>query len=483
MSDLLKDALNLVQAYLHIKHPRPSTQYSIDNPANVSTILQVPDMDAHDAEHAIAQATQTLPQWRSLTARERSKALRRWHDLVLAHQEELALLLTTEQGKPLAEARGEIAYGASYIEWFAEEAVRAYGDVTPSNTGHTRLLTIKQPIGVVSIITPWNFPNAMLARKLAPALAVGCTCVVKPAEDTPLSALALAALAEQAGIPAGAINIVTTSRPAPIGEVLCTHAQVRKVSFTGSTPIGKHIAHLAASSVKRVSLELGGNAPFIVFDDADIPAAVQGALASKYRNAGQTCVCTNRFYIQEGIYDAFVAEYARQVALLKTGAGTEADTQIGPLINQAACAKVDALVKDAIRQGAKLTYQGAIPDDTQGHFYPVTLLTQVTEAMALTQEEIFGPVSALMTFKEEAEVIQRANATPYGLAAYFYARDIGRIWRVAEALDYGMIGINEGIISNAAIPFGGVKESGLGREGSRHGLDDYLETKFLCMGF
>ncbi len=455
--------------------------HAIRNPSTGAEIAQVPDLGAAEAERAIAAAAAALPTWRAKTAKERGTLLRRWHDLILANQEDLAVLMTLEQGKPLAEARGEVAYGASFIEWFAEEGKRVYGEVIPAPTGDKRLMVIKQPVGVTAAITPWNFPIAMITRKVAPALAAGCTSVVKPAEATPLSALALAELAVRAGIPAGVLNIITTARPAVVGGVLTASPIVRKLSFTGSTPVGKRLMAACADTVKRVSLELGGNAPFIVFDDADLDAAVRGALASKYRNAGQTCVCANRLLVQDGVYDAFAAKLSEAVAQMKVDDGLEAGTQIGPLINEAAVKKVEGLVADAVTKGAKVVL-GGTRHARGGNFYTPTVLTDVTPEMAVAREEIFGPVAPLFRFKTDDEVVQMANDTCYGLASYFYSRDIGRIWRIAEQLEYGMVGINEGIISNEVAPFGGVKESGIGREGSHYGIDEYLTIKYLCLG-
>lgn len=455
--------------------------HAIRNPSTGAEITQVPDLGAAETERAIAAAAAALPAWRAKTAKERGILLRRWYELILANQEDLAVLMTLEQGKPLAEARGEVAYGASFIEWFAEEGKRVYGEVIPAPTGDKRLLVIKQPVGVTAAITPWNFPIAMITRKVAPALAAGCTSVVKPAEATPLSALALAELAVRAGIPAGVLNIVTTARPAVVGDVLTASPIVRKLSFTGSTPVGKRLMAACAGTVKRVSLELGGNAPFIVFDDADLDAAVRGALASKYRNAGQTCVCANRLLVQDGVYDAFAAKLSDAVAQMKVDDGLETGAQIGPLINEAAVKKVEGLVADAVTKGAKVVL-GGTRHARGGNFYAPTVLTDVTPEMAMAREEIFGPVAPLFRFKTDDEAVQMANDTCYGLASYFYSRDIGRIWRVAEQLEYGMVGINEGIISNEVAPFGGVKESGIGREGSHYGIDEYLTIKYLCLG-
>ncbi|SEG75645.1 NAD-dependent succinate-semialdehyde dehydrogenase [Marinobacterium lutimaris] len=451
------------------------------NPANGEHLADVPDMSAEEASAAVEAAHKAFASWKKTTAKARAQMLRRWYELIMDNQERLARLMTAEQGKPLAEARGEVAYGASFAEWFAEEGKRAYGEHIPSPSPTSRIVTIRQPIGVVAAITPWNFPLAMITRKIAPALAAGCTVVLKPAEDTPLSALELAALAEEAGFPAGVINIVTTADPIAVGDTLTSHPLVSKVSFTGSTPVGKHILHQAADTVKKVSLELGGNAPFIVFEDADLDAAVKGLLISKYRNAGQTCVCTNRVYVQRSVVGPFVEKFKAAVSELKVGAGDQDGVEIGPLINKKAIDRVDQVVKDAVGEGAELVLGGK--RSAAGElFYEPTLLSGVTEQMAIANQELFGPISTLFVFDDEEDVIERANATPFGLAAYFYSRDIGRCWRVGEGLEYGMVGINEGIISNEVAPFGGVKESGLGREGSKHGLDDYLEIKYLCMG-
>ena len=455
--------------------------HPVHNPANGDLLAKVPDMGATETTRAIAAAEAALPAWRQRTAQDRATLLRRWFDLIHTHREDLARLMTLEQGKPLAEARGEVAYGASFIEWFAEEGKRVAGEVIPAPSPDKRLVVIRQGIGVVAAITPWNFPIAMITRKVAPALAAGCTIVVKPAEATPLCALALAELADRAGIPPGVLNVVTTARPALVGQVLTSSPTVRKLSFTGSTAVGKQLMAQCANTVKRLSLELGGNAPFIVFDDADLDAAVRGALASKYRNAGQTCVCANRLLVHDKVYDAFTAKLVSAVAALKVGHGLAPDTQLGPLINAAAVDKVDALVQDAIRLGAQVAL-GGTRHALGGHFYAPTVLTHVTPQMRLAQEEIFGPVAPIFRFHTDEEAVRLANDTRSGLAAYFYARDIGRVWRVAEQLEYGMVGINEGLISNEMAPFGGVKESGIGREGSRHGIDEYLQLKYLCLG-
>jgi succinate-semialdehyde dehydrogenase/glutarate-semialdehyde dehydrogenase len=456
--------------------------FAVTDPATGRKIVDVADMGVAETRRAIDAAARALPAWRARTAKDRAAVLRRWFDLVIAHTEDLALLMTTEQGKPLAEARGEVAYGASFIEWFAEEGKRAYGDVIPTTANDRRLLVVKQPIGVCAAITPWNFPIAMITRKVAPALAAGCTVVAKPAEATPLSALALVELANQAGIPPGVFNLVVADAAgAPaIGLELCTNPIVRKVSFTGSTEVGRILLRQSADTVKKLSLELGGNAPFIVFDDADLDAAVEGALASKYRNAGQTCVCANRLYVQDSVYDAFAAKLADRVSQLKVGAGTEAGVMIGPLIETAAIEKVKSHVADALAKGARVLLGGK-PHERGGLFFEPTVLTGVTSAMQVAREETFGPVAPLFRFKDEAEAIAMANDTEFGLAAYFYSRDIGRVFRVAEALESGMVCANSGLLSNEVSPFGGVKQSGLGREGSSYGLDEYLEIKYLCI--
>ncbi|WP_339071401.1 NAD-dependent succinate-semialdehyde dehydrogenase [Pseudomonas idahonensis] len=454
--------------------------YPVYNPANGELITQVQKAGAEETRLAIAAAQRALPAWRALTAKERSQRLKRWSELMIGQQRELATLLSREQGKPLAEAMGEVVYAASFLEWFAEEAKRAYGDVIPSHKADARIIVTKQAIGVVAAITPWNFPLAMVTRKVGPALAAGCTMILKPSEETPLSAFALGVLAEQAGIPAGVLNIVSGDAQA-IGQALQASSVVRKLSFTGSTGTGKLLMRQSADTLKKVSLELGGNAPFIVFDDADLDAAVKGAMASKFRNTGQTCVCVNRFFIQDGVYEAFTTRLAEAVAALRVGSALDGDTEQGPLINAAALAKVEAHVGDALEKGARLLCGGR-RHALGGTFYEPTILTEASDQMRITEEETFGPVAACFRFKDEAEVLQRANDTPYGLSAYFYSRDIGRVWRMAEGLEAGMVGINEGIISTEVAPFGGIKESGLGREGSRYGLDDYLEIKYLLMG-
>jgi len=454
--------------------------FDVLNPATLAKIADVPKMGALETKRAIEAAEAAMPAWRAKSAKERANILKKWFDLVMAASDDLATLMTAEQGKPLAEAKGEVVYGAAFIEWFAEEGKRLYGDTIPSPAADRRLIVIKEPVGVVASITPWNFPVAMITRKCAPAMAAGCTVVAKPAEDTPLSALALAVLAERAGIPKGVFNVVTGD-PKAIGAEITSNPIVRKVSFTGSTDVGKLLMRQCADTVKKVSLELGGNAPFIVFDDADIDAAVAGVMASKYRNTGQTCVCANRIYVQDQVYEAFAEKMLAAVNALKVGDGFENGVAQGPLINEAAVKKVERLIADAVSKGAKIT-TGGTRHELGGTFYTPTILTDVTPDMACASEEIFGPVAPLYRFTDEADVIGLANATNYGLAAYFYARDIGRVWRVSEALEYGIVGINEGVISTELAPFGGVKESGLGREGGAYGIDEFVEVKYLCMG-
>ncbi|RUR31962.1 NAD-dependent succinate-semialdehyde dehydrogenase [Vreelandella andesensis] len=455
--------------------------FAVDNPATGETIARVADLGADDARDAVAAAYAAGPAWRATPVKQRSALLRRWFELINEHADDLARLMTLEQGKPLAEAKGEVAYGASFIEFFAEEAKRMAGETLPSHGADKRLLVLREPVGVVAAITPWNFPLAMITRKCGPALAAGCTVVIKPAEATPLTALAAAYLALEAGLPAGTINVITASKPAAIGDVLTTDSRVRKVSFTGSTPVGKHLLAQCASTVKKTAMELGGNAPFIVFDDADVDAAVAGALASKFRNAGQTCVCTNRFLVQDGIYDAFVSKLAERVSALKVGDGLTEGSTIGPLINQAAVDKVQRHVDDAVNLGARLVCGGQ-PHAAGKHFFTPTVLADVTTKMAVADEETFGPVAPVFRFHRDEEAIQMANDTPFGLAAYFYASDYRRIWHTMEQLEYGMVGVNEGLISTELAPFGGVKESGLGREGSHHGLDEFTELKYVCVG-
>jgi succinate-semialdehyde dehydrogenase/glutarate-semialdehyde dehydrogenase len=454
--------------------------YSVNNPATGELIAKCASCGTAETRRAIKAAAAAMPAWRKRSAKDRASILRRWFNLMMENQEDLARIMTTEQGKPLAEARGEIAYGASYIEWFAEEGKRIYGDTIPQPSDDKRIVVIKQPVGVVACITPWNFPNAMLTRKIAPALAAGCTVVCKPANATPLSAFAFAELAEQAGIPAGVINIVT-GKTAEIGEELTSNPIVRKLTFTGSTPVGKMLMAACSKTVKRTSMELGGNAPFIVFDDADLDEAVKGAIICKFRNAGQTCVCANRILVQEGVYDAFTEKLMAATAGLKLGNGMDDGVHIGPLINEKAANDVMGFVEDAVAKGASVV-TGGQRSSLGSCFVQPTILTNVNDDMRVFREEIFGPVAPLFKFKTEADAIAMANDTEFGLACYFYSRDIGRIWRVGEGLEYGIVGINEGIISNEMAPFGGVKESGQGREGSKYGLDDYLEIKYMCMG-
>jgi succinate-semialdehyde dehydrogenase/glutarate-semialdehyde dehydrogenase len=453
-------------------------EFAVKDPATGTCVAMVSNMGAVETARAISAAEAALPAWRALTARDRSQKLKAWCQLILNHADDLARLMTSEQGKPLAEARGEVIYGASFVEWFAEEAKRVYGDVIPSPVSGRKLLVFKEPIGVVAAITPWNFPLAMITRKCAPAMAVGCTVVAKPAEATPLTALALAALAQQAGIPAGVFNVVVGDAAAApaIGQVLCADPRVRKLSFTGSTEVGRILLRQSADTVKKLSLELGGNAPFIVFDDADLDAAVEGAMASKYRNAGQTCVCANRIYVQDSVYDAFAAKLTEKVRALRVGPGTQSGVHIGPLIEQAALEKVRSHVADAVAGGARVLVGGA-SHELGGLFFQPTVLADVTPSMLISREETFGPVSPLFRFSSEDEAVRLANDTEFGLAAYFYARDVGRIFRVSEALESGMVAVNTGSFSNEVAPFGGVKQSGLGREGSKYGIDEFLEIK------
>ncbi|CAM5781102.1 NADP-dependent succinate-semialdehyde dehydrogenase [Castellaniella caeni] len=451
----------------------------VTNPATGETIGTVPNMRAAETRRAIEGAQAAWGAWRALTAKQRAVILRRWFDLMTANAQDLAVIMTAEQGKPLAESKGEIAYGAAFLEWFAEEGKRAYGDVIPSFAADRRIVVTKEPIGVCAAITPWNFPSSMITRKAGAALAAGCPLVVKPASQTPFSALALAVLAEEAGIPAGVFSVLTGSASA-IGGEMTSNPLVRKVSFTGSTEVGRLLMEQCASTIKKMSLELGGNAPFIVFDDADLDAAVEGAIASKYRNAGQTCVCTNRFYVQDAVYDAFSEKLVRAVNKLRVGNGLEDGVTQGPLIDAAAVVKVQEHIADAVAHGGRVL-TGGKPHPLGHTFFEPTVLADATTSMKLAREETFGPLAPLFRFKDDAEVIALANDTEYGLASYFYSRDIGRVWKVAEALEYGMVGINTGLISNEAVPFGGVKQSGLGREGSHYGLDDYLVVKYLCM--
>lgn len=452
---------------------------AVNNPATGEIIAQVPKMGTAETRRAIAAADKAWPAWKARTAKDRAAILRKFFDLMMANQDDLAAILTVEQGKPLTEAKGEIAYGASFLEWFAEEAKRVYGETIPATLGDRRLLAIKQPIGVCAAVTPWNFPNAMITRKAGPALAAGCSIVIKPASQTPLSALAMAELAHRAGVPAGVFNVLTGSA-AEIGAELTSNPTVRKFTFTGSTEIGRQLAAACAPTVKKVSLELGGNAPFIVFDDADLDAAVEGAIASKYRNAGQTCVCANRLYVQAGVYDVFAEKLATAVGKLKVGNGLEAGVTQGPMIDTKAVEKVEEHIADALAKGGKVIAGGK--RHALGHsFFEPTIVTGVTAEMKVAREETFGPLAPLFKFETEQEVIERANDTEFGLASYFYTRDLARAFRVGEALEYGMVGVNSGLISTEVAPFGGVKQSGLGREGSRHGIEDYLEIKYLCL--
>lgn len=455
-------------------------RFAVTNPATGETLAQVPRMGIAETERAIAAADRARAGWNQLTAKERATLLRRWYQLMLEHHEDLALLLTMEQGKPLAESRGEILYGASFIEWFAEEAKRIYGDIIPGFTADRRIMVIKQPVGVVAAITPWNFPNAMITRKLGPALAAGCTVVLKPASETPLSALALAALAEEAGIPAGVINVVTGSASV-IGPTLTRSPIVRKISFTGSTEVGRRLMAESADTLKKMSLELGGNAPFIVFEDADLDAAVQGVMASKFRNSGQTCVCTNRILVQASVHDAFIEKLSNAMSKLKVGAGTDNGINQGPLINMAAVTRLESLLNDLQEQGARLVCGGK-RHALGGTFFEPTLITGVNNRSKLAQEELFGPIATVISFDTEAEAIALANDSEFGLASYFYTCDLNRMFRVSEALEYGMVGVNEGIISTEVAPFGGVKASGMGREGSKYGIADYMEIKYVCIG-
>ncbi|CAH2599912.1 NADP(+)-dependent succinate-semialdehyde dehydrogenase [Rhodovastum atsumiense] len=478
--DLRRPDLLRQQAYIDGAWVAASDTIAVINPATGTVLGRVPALGEAETEQAVAAATRALPEWRRRTARERATILRRWFELMHAHGADLARLLTAEQGKPLAEAAGEITYAASFLEWFAEEARRTYGETIPGHRGDLRLLVQPQPVGVVAAITPWNFPAAMITRKAGAALAAGCTMVLKPSELTPFSALALALLAEEAGVPAGVFNVVT-GLPQGIGAVLTGDPRVRKLTFTGSTAVGKMLTAAVAGTLKRVSMELGGNAPFIVFDDADLDAAVEGAVVSKFRNTGQTCVCANRILVQQGVYDAFAEKLAAHVAAFRVGDGLAGPTDQGPLIDARALAKVERHVADALAHGAKLLTGGRrLPGD--GHFYAPTVLTEATSAMALAHEETFGPVAPLFRFGTEDEAVQLANDTRSGLAAYAYTRDLARFWRVSEALEYGMVGINTGLISTEVAPFGGIKESGLGREGARQGIAEYLDMKYICVG-
>ena len=469
------------RAYVNGQWVEKPTTFPVLNPANGETIAHVTDMDVTDTSAAIDAAYAAKAEWAAWTGKERAAVLRKWFDLIVSNADDLATILTAEMGKPWPEARGEILYGASFIEWFAEEAKRIYGDVIPGHQRDKRIVVLKQPIGVVGSITPWNFPNAMIARKVAPALAVGCTFVARPAELTPLSALAMAVLAERAGIPDGVFNVVPSSDSAGVGKELCANDKVAKITFTGSTRVGKILMNQCSDTIKKMSLELGGNAPFIVFDDADLDAAVEGAMIAKYRNNGQTCVCANRIYVQSGVYDAFATKLAEKTKGLLVGDGFADGVTTGPMINDAAIAKVEEHIADALSKGAKIALGGKRAD-LGGTFFEPTVLTGVTADMIVAKEETFGPVAPLFKFTDEAEVIAMANDSEFGLASYFYSKDLARVWRVAEALETGMVGINTGLISTEVAPFGGVKQSGLGREGSKYGTEDYLEIKYLCMG-
>lgn len=484
LSRLQDPSLLRTQALINGEWVEGAARFGVDDPATGEPLADVPNLGRLEAEAAIAAAHNAWPAWRAKTAKERAAVLQRWYQLLLKHTEDLALLMTAEQGKPLAEARGEVSYGASFVEWFAEEGKRVYGETIPTPDASKRYLLLKQPIGVCAAITPWNFPLAMITRKVAPALAAGCTVVIKPAEATPLTALAVAELAQRAGMPAGVLNVLTAdaAQSIEIGHVLCESDVVRHLSFTGSTEVGRILMRQCAGTLKKLSLELGGNAPFIVFDDADLEAAVSGAVASKYRNAGQTCVCANRIYVQAGIYDAFVEQFAAKVATLKVGNGLEAGAQVGPLIDAQALAKVETHVADAVALGAKLLTGGQRATEAGPQFFQPTVLANATTQMLCSREETFGPVAPVFKFQTEDEAIALANSTEFGLASYFYSRDIARVFRVAEALEFGMVGINTGLIASAEVPFGGVKHSGLGREGGRHGIEEYVELKTLCLG-
>jgi succinate-semialdehyde dehydrogenase/glutarate-semialdehyde dehydrogenase len=483
LRDMLKDpSLLASQAYVAGEwiNADDGTTFAVVNPARGDVIAEVPNLGRAETARAIAAAQAAMKDWAARPAKERAQVMRKWFDLMMANQDDLGVILCAEMGKPLAEAKGEIAYGASFIEWFGEEAKRVYGETIPGHQRDKRLTVIKQPIGVVASITPWNFPNAMITRKCGPALAVGCGFVARPAAETPLSALALAVLGERAGLPKGIFSVITSKRSSDIGKEFCENPVVRKLTFTGSTEVGRILLRQAAEQVMKCSMELGGNAPFIVFDDADLDAAVQGAMMSKFRNNGQTCVCANRIYVQSGVYDAFAAKLKEAVAKTRVGDGLSDDVQFGPLVNHAAVEKVEEHIADATAKGAKVI-AGGKPHALGGNFFEPTILTGVTDKMVVTNEETFGPVAPLFRFETEEEVVEKANATIFGLASYFYSRDIGRVTRVQEALEYGIVGVNTGIISTEVAPFGGVKQSGLGREGSRHGMEDYLEMKYICL--
>ena len=469
------------RAFINGKWVENGKTFPVLNPATGEKITDVTDVSADEANRAIDQAYEAQKDWAAWTGKERGAVLRRWYDLMVENADDLGAILTAEMGKPLAEAKGEVLYGASFVEWFSEEAKRIYGDVIPGHQRDKRIVVIKQPVGVVGSITPWNFPNAMIARKVAPALAVGCSFVARPAELTPLSAMAMAVLAERAGVPAGVLNVIPSSNAAEIGEALCAHPKVAKITFTGSTRVGKILMRQCSDTIKKMSLELGGNAPFIVFDDADIDAAVEGAMISKFRNNGQTCVCANRIYVQDGVYDKFAEKLQVAINKLKLGDGTEAGTTTGPLISAAAVKKVEEHIADATSKGAKVALGGQ-RSDLGGTFFEPTVLTGVTSDMMVSNDETFGPLAPLFKFATEEEVINMANNTEFGLAGYFYSENMSRIWRVAEAIETGIVGINTGLISTEVAPFGGVKQSGLGREGSKYGADDFLELKYMCFG-
>ncbi|MBL9055998.1 MAG: NAD-dependent succinate-semialdehyde dehydrogenase [Rhodobacteraceae bacterium] len=483
LRDLLKDpSLLATKAYVAGQwiDADDGTTFPVINPARGDVICQVPNLGRAETARAIAAANTAMKEWAARTGKERAQVMRKWFDLMMANQDDLGAILTAEMGKPLAEAKGEIAYGASFIEWFGEEAKRVYGETIPGHQRDKRITVIKQPIGVVGSITPWNFPNAMITRKCGPAIAVGCGFVARPAAETPLSALALAVLGERAGLPAGIFSVITSKRSSDIGKEFCENHLVRKLTFTGSTEVGRILMRQAAEQVMKCSMELGGNAPFIVFDDADLDAAVAGAMMSKFRNNGQTCVCANRIYVQSGVYDAFAEKLKAAVAKTRVGDGLSDDVQFGPLVNIAAVEKVEEHIADATAKGAQVALGGA-RHELGGNFFQPTILTGVTDEMMVTNEETFGPLAPLFKFETEEEVVEKANATIFGLASYFYSRDISRVTRVQEALEYGIVGVNTGIISTEVAPFGGVKQSGLGREGSRHGMEDYLEMKYICL--
>ncbi len=481
MLNLSDPSLLETRAYVNGQWIENGETFPVLNPATGEEIVQVTDLGVEEASLAIDAAHQAKADWAAMTGKERGAVLRKWHDLLVANADDLARILTAEMGKPLAEARGEILYGASYVEWFAEEAKRIYGNTIPGHQRDKRLIVVKQPVGVVGSITPWNFPNAMIARKVAPALAVGCTFVARPAELTPLSALALAVLGERAGIPAGVFNVIPGTRASEVGKELCRNPKVAKISFTGSTRVGQILMEQCAPTIKKMSLELGGNAPFIVFDDADLEAAVEGAIIAKFRNSGQTCVCANRIYVQSGIYETFAERLSKRVAELKIGNGRENDVQIGPLINEAALSKVNRHLADAVSKGARVL-QGYEQNAGKSPFFTPTVLADMTPDMLVSNEETFGPLAPLFRFVSEEEAVALANNSDFGLAGYFYTQNIGRCWRIAEAMETGMVGINTGLISTEVAPFGGIKQSGLGREGSKYGAEDYLETKYLCFG-